>query len=111
MSWRERGSLTPDEARQLHAEALVIDSKYGATLSVPSPRVSQFFEEHLQNFGKPGGLDRRTIEAQTKALAARELWENAEVRQAYVKQWDNIGVDAGLVCVGLVLPPGEEAYV
>jgi membrane dipeptidase len=111
MSFREQTSLGPSEARQLHAEALVIDSKYSGTLSVPSPRVSQFFEEHLQNFGKPGGLDRRTIEARTKDLAARELWESADVRKAYINQWKQVGVNAGLASVGLVSPPGEDAYV
>lgn len=110
MSWREKESLTPNEARKLHAEALVIDSKYGATLSVPSPKVGQFFDEHLEKFGQAGGVDRRTLEGRTKELAAQELWENSAARQSYLEQWRNSGVDAGIVSVGLILPPGEEAY-
>lgn len=110
MSWRQQEALTPDEAKRLHAEALVVDSKYGATLSVPSRKVDQFFGEHLQKFGKPGGLDRRTLEGRTKDLAARELWQNEDVRRSYLDQWNRVGVDAGLVSVGLVLPPGEDAY-
>lgn len=110
MSWREKTDLTPDEARKLHAEALVIDSKFGATLSVPSRKVNQFFGEHLERFGKPTGLDRRTLERLTKNLAAKELWQSEDVRQSYLDQWTNTGVDAGLVSVGVVLPPGEDAY-
>lgn len=111
MSWRSRPSLTPDEARQLHREALVIDTKFAATLSVPSDRVRKFFDEQLENFGLPGSLDRRSLEAKTKALAAQELWRSPETRRAYLEQWDRIGVDAGLVSVSVVHPDHETAFI
>ena len=49
--WRERPSLTPDEARQLHHDALVIDTKFPGMLSVPSARVRAVFDEERK---KPG---------------------------------------------------------
>ena len=110
MAWRTRASLTPNEARQLHQEALVIDSKFAATLSVPSKRVRAFFDEHVATFGQPGSLDRRTVEARTKDLAAQELWESQEAREAYLQQWKDIGVDAGIVSVGVVHPGGDAAF-
>jgi membrane dipeptidase len=104
--WRERPSLTPDEARQLHHNALVIDTKFPGMLSVPSARVRAVFDEERK---KPG-VFRQQVYARTKAAAVRELWRAAEARAGYLDMWRQSGLTAGVVSTVLGQPDGEVAF-
>lgn len=108
MSWRAKTALTPDEALALHREALVIDSKFPASLSVPSARVQALFDAELERLGT--GTYRQAIYAKVKALAVQELWSDADVRAAYLALWDQAGLTAGLTATVGVHPDGEAAY-
>src|SRR5262249_18276214 len=104
--WRQRISVTPDEARQLHHDALVIDTKFPATLSVPSDRVRALFDEERK---RPGAY-RQQVYARTKSAAVRELWNESEAKSAYHELWRSSGVTAGLVSTAHNQPDGEVAF-
>ena len=108
MSWRPKASLTRDEALALHRQAMVIDSKFPGSLSVPSSRVKGLFENELGRLGS--GTYRQAIYSKVKALAVEELWSDDSVRTSYLDVWDRAGLTAGLVSTVGVHPDGEVAY-
>ena len=101
MSWRERTTLTPDEARDLHFEALVIDSKQpGAHTFGPTHTMQAAYADMVKK-----GAPRPQISQQLGELSARELWESQEARDAYLDLWDRSGVKvASATMTGLVSP-------
>jgi membrane dipeptidase len=106
VTWRDTVSLTPDEARQLHAEALVADTMYPSFLSVPSPRIKAMYEEL---WSQPG-TNRRGIQEKMRDVTSRALWEDEEARQAYMDYWDKTGVTVGCVATINATPDGQSAF-
>lgn len=89
MIWRKRSSLTPDEARQLHYEALVIDTlAYVNGFQILStPTIEARLRELIRQ-----GADRFTMISQLTEQSKRELTENEEAREAYMEVWQKSGV-------------------
>ena len=89
MAWRERPSLSPDEARQLHAQALVIDSQQ-------PPVTSGFlFTEHMREqleAWRKEGLSRADVAQAVQMLTTREIQTSAEARRIYRDFWRRSGV-------------------
>jgi membrane dipeptidase len=105
MAWRPKASLTPDEARQLHAESLVIDSLAGIGPDIYStPALESKFKELL---GKD--LDCGTIGRQMNEHSVKALRETEEARIAFKKAWQDSGVDvASITLVGGHTPPYQD---
>src|SRR5262245_643207 len=89
MTWRERPSLGPDEARQLHAQALVIDTQQ-------PPVTSGFlFTEHMREqleAWREEGLSRADVAQAVQMLATREIQTSDEARRIYRDFWRRSGV-------------------
>jgi membrane dipeptidase len=89
MAWRDRPSLSPDEARQLHAQALVIDSQQ-------PPVTSGFlFTEHMREqleAWREEGLSRADVAQAVQVLTTREIQTSAEARRTYRDFWHRSGV-------------------
>src|SRR5262245_39701775 len=89
MPWRERPSLSPEEARQLHAQALVIDSQ--------QPPVTSGFlftgrmREQLEAW-RGEGMSRADVAQAVQALATREIQTSEEARRIYRGFWRRSGV-------------------
>ena len=87
---RRKPTLTPDEARELHDQALVIDSQQpGATnglLFTDSMRAA------LDGYVRDG-LTRAQIKVLMQAMAVREVQTSADARREYLGLWDEAGVD------------------
>ena len=83
-------TLSAEEARRLHDEALVIDSQQ------PSATTGFLFTETMREavgeYAKQG-MPRARAMSLLQAMAAREIRTSAEARQAYVDLWDRSGVD------------------
>ena len=89
MAWRERPSLGPDEARQLHEQALVIDSQQ-------PPVTSGFlFTERMReqiDAWRHDGMSRADVAQAVQMLAAREIQTSADARRIYRDLWRRSGV-------------------
>jgi membrane dipeptidase len=103
MTWRSTASLTPDEARQLHSEALVIDTLAGIGPDIfATPALQAHFDHLLQT----ADIDCSVIgrEMNDRSLAA--LQHTAEARDAFKDAWRASGVDvASVTLVGGHAPP------
>jgi len=89
MPWRDRASLTPDEARQLHREALVIDTQQPPAthgLLFTEKMRAALAEYHQQ------GLTRDEATPRLEAQAIREIQTDPAARQQFLDVWARSGV-------------------
>lgn len=93
-------TLTPAEARALHAEALVIDSQQPpiTTGALFTPRMRQLVAEYARM-----GRTRAEVQPHLEAMVVRELRESPEARRAYLDLWERSGVT---VACGTFSGPG-----
>jgi membrane dipeptidase len=89
MPWRERPSLGPAEARQLHAQALVIDSQQPPVTS--GFLFTERMREQLEAW-REEGLSRADVAQGVQMLATREIQTSAEARRIYRDLWHRSGV-------------------
>ena len=89
MAQIRRPSLTPDEARRLHHEALVIDSQQPPVVSgfLYTDRMKAAVAEYARQ-----GLGRDEVAPQMAALAAEEIRVSPAARQQYLDLWRRSGV-------------------
>jgi membrane dipeptidase len=84
-----KATLTPDEAKQLHYEALVIDAQQ-------PPATSGFLYTDKMRTAVEGyarqGLARDEVSTQLAVMAAREIQTSADAREAYLNLWHRSGV-------------------
>ena len=89
MAWRERPSLSPGEALELHAQALVIDSQQ-------PPVTSGFlFTAHMREqleAWRAEGMSRADVAQAVQMLTTREIQTSAEARRTYRDFWRRSGV-------------------
>jgi membrane dipeptidase len=97
---RRKPSLTPEEARALHHEALVIDSQQPPITSgaLFTPRMQQLVSEYARL-----GRTRAEIQPLLEAMIVRELRDSAEARESYLNLWRRAGVT---VACGTFSGPG-----
>src|SRR6516225_3451386 len=89
MARTRRPSLTPDEARQLHYDALVIDAQQPVVTS------GMLFTGRMRTaLGQlaAAGLSQYEAEPFMAAMAAREIQTSAAARAAYLDVWRRSGV-------------------
>jgi len=89
MAQKRRPSLTPDEARRLHHEALVIDSQQPPVVSgfLYTDRMKAAVAEYARQ-----GLGRDEVAPQMAALAAEEIRVSPAARKQYLDIWRRSGV-------------------
>jgi len=86
---RRKPTLTPEEAKTLHREALVIDAQQPPVINgflyteTMKPVVAEAARQ---------GLGRDEVAPQLAALAAREIQTSPEAREAYLNLWRRSGV-------------------
>ncbi len=97
---RRRPTLTAEEARELHAEALVIDTQQPpiTTGALFTPRMRQVVQECARL-----GRTRAEVQPALEAMVVRELRESPEARVAYLELWQRSGVT---VACGTYSGPG-----
>lgn len=97
---RRKPTLTPEEARALHAEALVIDSQQPpiTTGALFTSRMRALLQDYARL-----GRTRAEVQPVLEALVVRELRESAEAREAYLDLWRRSGVT---VACGTFSGPG-----
>ena len=97
---RRKPSLTPEEARALHHEVLVIDSQQPPITSgaLFTPRMQQLVSEYARL-----GRTRAEIQPLLEAMIVRELRDSAEARESYLNLWRRAGVT---VACGTFSGPG-----
>ena len=113
---RRKATLTPDEARLLHEEALVIDSQQpGATSGMLfNDNMKAALDEYVRE-----GLTRAEIRARLRAMAVEEVQGSADARREYMGIWEKSGVNvasatyAGPIrassgVASAVVPPGRK---
>jgi membrane dipeptidase len=89
MAQRRKPSLTPDEARRLHQEALVIDSQQPPVVNgfLYTDRMKAAVAEYARQ-----GLGRDEVAPQMAALAAEEIRVSPAARNQYLDLWRRSGV-------------------
>ena len=92
MATTRRGpALTPDEARRLHEEALVIDSQQpGATSGM---LFNDNMKAALDEYVREGKLSRAEIAQRLRDMAVQEVQTSADARREYMAVWEKSGVD------------------
>jgi membrane dipeptidase len=102
MAWRARASLTPDEAKSLHREALVIDTLAGIGPDIFStPDLASRFNELLKSDNDCGTIGREMRERSIRALRT-----SGEARAAFKDAWMRSGVNvASVTLIGGHAPP------
>ena len=90
MPQRRTPALTPDEARALHREALVIDTQQPPIVSgaVFTPKMKQAIEQAVRQ----GAAGRDELSPRMAAIAATELMTSPEAQTQYHGLWDRAGV-------------------
>ncbi len=90
MLTRRRPTLTPEEARRLHSEALVIDAQQPPAISgfLFTDRMRAALAECVRR----GAVARDEIAPRMAAMAARELRRSPEARRQYLDLWRRSGV-------------------
>lgn len=91
MTRRKRPSLTPDEARQLHHEALVIDTQQppATTGFLFTDRMRAALAEFLRTHPD---ASREEAEPLMEEMAAHEICTSADARRTYLDLWHRSGV-------------------
>ena len=89
MAQKRKPSLTPDEARRLHREALVIDSQQPPVVNgfLYTDRMKAAVAEYARQ-----GLGRDEVAPQMAALAAEEIRVSPAARKQYLDLWRRSGV-------------------
>jgi membrane dipeptidase len=89
MAQKRKPSLTPDEARRLHHEALVIDSQQPPVVNgfLYTERMKAAVAEYARQ-----GLGRDEVAPQMAALAAEEIRVSPAARKQYLDLWGRSGV-------------------
>ena len=89
MAQKRKPSLTPDEARWLHREALVIDSQQPPVVNgfLYTDRMKAAVAEYARQ-----GLGRDEVAPQMAALAAEEIRVSPAARKQYLDLWRRSGV-------------------
>ena len=92
MATTRRGpALTPDEARRLHEEALVIDSQQpGATSGM---LFNDNMKAALDEYVREGKLSRAEIAQRLRDMAVQEVQTSGDARREYMAVWEKSGVD------------------
>jgi membrane dipeptidase len=103
--WREKSLLTADEARALHADALVVDTAYAGAFSVPSERIEA---DHTQMLQK--GFGRFDMARPLRELAVAELRGSSDARRDYLDLLARSGVSLGLTTTAAMEPSGEGGF-
>ncbi|MDR7544277.1 MAG: membrane dipeptidase [Armatimonadota bacterium] len=101
---RATPALTPDEARQLHQEALVIDSQQ------PPATTGFLFTERMRSALADyalRGMTREEVAPLLAEMAAEELITSAEARQAYLDLWRRSGVTVAAASYSGTEPPSR----
>ena len=99
---RRKATLTPDEARQLHEEALVIDSQQpGATSGMLfNDNMKTALDAYVRD-----GLSRAQIRVLLRAMAVEEVRSSSDARREYMDIWDKSGVSvASATYAGPIAP-------
>ena len=99
---RRKPTLTPAEARQLHQEALVIDSQQpGATGGMLfNDNMKAALDEYVRE-----GLSRAQIRALLREMAVKEVQTSADARREYLGIWETSGVNvASATYAGPIAP-------
>lgn len=99
---RRKATLTPAEARQLHKEALVIDSQQpGATGGMLfNDNMKAALDEYVRE-----GLSRAQIRALLREMAVKEVQTSADARREYLGIWETSGVNvASATYAGPIAP-------
>jgi membrane dipeptidase len=86
---KRKPTLTPDEARNLHNDALVIDSQQPPVINgfLYTEKMKMVVAEAARQ-----GLGRDEVAPQMAVMAAREIQASPEAREAYVNLWRRSGV-------------------
>jgi membrane dipeptidase len=101
---RSTPSLTPEEARRLHEEALVIDSQQppATTGFLFTPRMRERLSECASR-----GLTREEAAPLMAEMALEELRTSAEARAAYLEFWRRSGVTVACASYAGTEAPGR----
>lgn len=100
MTVNRNPTLTPDEARELHHEALVIDAQQ------PPATYGFLFTDAMRDAVETlhaAGMSRQEASRPLAALAVREIQTSAQARRQYLDFWAASGVD---VASGTYAGPG-----
>jgi membrane dipeptidase len=90
---RRKPALTPEEAKKLHQDALVIDTQQPPVINgfLYTQKMKAVVAEAARQ-----GLGRDEIAPQMSVMAAREIQSSPEAREAYLNLWRRSGVN--VVC-------------
>ena len=102
---RGKPSLTPEEARRLHYEALVIDSQQ------PAVTGGLLFTEGMKGALEEchrRGMSRDEARLVMEAMAAREIQRVPEARKAYLDLWKRSGVTAACATYSATERPSQS---
>ncbi len=88
---KRKPGLTPDEARKLHHEALVIDTQQPPVINgfLYTEKMKAVVADAARQ-----GLGRDEVAPQMSVMAAREIQTSPEAREAYLNLWRRSGVNA-----------------
>jgi membrane dipeptidase len=89
MAQKRKPSLTPEEARKLHYEALVIDSQQPPVINgfLYTEKMKAAVAEYARQ-----GLGRDEVAPQMSVMAVREIQDSAAAREQYLDLWRRSGV-------------------
>jgi len=104
MPARRRPTLSPEEARQLHYETLVIDSQQPPATSglLFTENMKAALEEYVAQ-----GISREEAEELLATMAAREIQTIPEARRQYLDLWKKAGVTVACGTYSAVEPPDK----
>ncbi len=107
MPYRAKPVLTPDEARQLHYEALVIDAQQPPATSgfLFTARMRTALAEHVQRGQQ--NLSREEVAPLLAAMAAEEIQMSPDAGEAYLDLWHKSGVTVACGTYSSTEPPSE----
>lgn len=90
MPQKRKPALTPDEARALHREALVIDTQQPPITSgaIFTPKMKQAIDQAVRQ----GATARDELGPRMAALSATELMTSPDAQRQYVDLWNRSGV-------------------
>ncbi len=106
MALRTAPTLSPEEARQLHYDALVIDSQQPGVTS--GLLFTEPMRAALHEYAKQG-MSRGEARLHLEELVAQELRSSPEARQAYLDIWNRSGVTVSCGTYSSVERP-SQAY-
>lgn len=103
----KKPALTPDEARRLHAEALVIDAQQPPATSgfLFTESMRAALNDYLRTDGRP--KSRNEIAPVMEVLAAREIQTSEAARAQYLDLWRRAGVTVACGTYSSAEPPAE----